>query len=150
MDFLFSILFSLREITETILTVDDRITRTGELYSVMQSVTKIHKASADTGIHNNVWITHSLPYYIEKIGKAYPDDSKSVTESLCNLSVYSIGKGCYYEINELGISGINLVDDYPELTLIILNTLYKAIGSLKKKKKILRQEKGKSKKLLMK
>jgi hypothetical protein len=47
------------------------------------------------------------------------------------LFLYSVSRGNYFEIIELGISGGELVDDYPELAIVILNTLEKCFKILK-------------------
>jgi hypothetical protein len=39
------------------------------------------------------------------------------------LSLYSVKKGYYSEVYFLGVNGRRLVGDYPDLALIILNTL---------------------------
>jgi hypothetical protein len=47
------------------------------------------------------------------------------------LFLYSVSRGNHFEIIELGISGGELVDDYPELAIAILNTLEKCFKILK-------------------
>lgn len=60
-----------------------------------------------------------------KIDRVHTYELRILVETFCELSLYSIEKGYYFEIGMLGINGSSLVDDYPELAIIILDTLQK-------------------------
>lgn len=127
-------LSDLREIIETIVQINDGTTRRGALYSVMQCVKKIHETSANNGMHNTVWTTHWLPHYIEKMDKRRTKEIKGFTEDICKLSLYSVEHGEYHETMNIGYNGRILVEFYPDLAIIVLDTLEKCFEILKNEK----------------
>jgi hypothetical protein len=71
MDNLLSLILSrLHNILETALQLPDRITRISVVYSVLNTLQKIHEKCANKGIHNNTWTTDSLSGYVGKINKS--------------------------------------------------------------------------------
>jgi hypothetical protein len=117
------ILRSLGEIIMITMSFHDGTTRRRLLHPALECIRKIHEKCEDNGMRQHVWTTVSLVNYIKKINRAYKFESKLLVEVFCQLSLYSITTGYYFEIVQLGINGSGLVDDYPELTIIILDAL---------------------------
>jgi len=116
----------LRDILSDSLTLKDGITRRGMVYTVTESMKKIHEASVNHGINNTYTTTHWIENYLKKLDKRYADEAKDLVEKFCKMSLYSIEYQNYFEIHQLGISCRQLAEDYPNLVIILLDALDKS------------------------
>jgi hypothetical protein len=113
----------LDDIILAILKMNDRVIRKYTLYIIMESVKVIHQRTIDNNLRSSMLRIGHLKDYAKAIDIRYVNELNGLITSFCRLSIYSLKHGHYFEIDRLGIDGMQLVNDFPNLALIVLNTL---------------------------
>jgi len=103
---------------------------------VTWSLYEAYKYASEKNIHESHAILGQLSYKVEEMKKrGLPDEySEFLAKSFCELSLLNIEKDDYGAIMTLGWQGRVLVEKYPSIALIIVETLGKALEKVSKGK----------------
>ena len=101
---------------------------------VTWSLNEAYKYASEKNIHESNAILGGLSYKVEKIEKSglLDEYSEYLAKSFCALALLNTEKDDYGAIMTLGIQGRVLVEKHPNLALVVLETLGKALEKISK------------------
>jgi hypothetical protein len=103
--------------------------------SVMQALVDTHKKCLQSGINSTTFTTHMLHYKIERMKD--PADVAEfghyIATAYARMAILSIEHGFYDELWEWGVNGRYLVRSHPDLAIVVVDVLEKALKIMKPK-----------------